>query len=118
MPTTQQRRVSRVFKRFKNLVLPRSFSNNSLSKANASDSDSEYMDTPSPPIRRERNIEGRRRARTLTHDSETPAKLEKRLSSFFDNYYSDHPLSRSQTERYFDQVELSPAPRYHNSPKL
>merc|ERR1712137_836218 len=55
------------------------------------------------------------RSKTLTHD--TPPKLEKRLSSFFDNYYSDHPLSRSQTERYFHDVIPEPRQRYYVKPE-
>merc|ERR1719355_406920 len=75
--------------------------------------------SPLPELRafpgrgRQRANPQRFRSQTLTHD-DTPPKLEKRLSSFFDNYYSNHPLSRSQTERYFDS-DLLPEPRqrYH-----
>ena len=71
---------------------------------------------PVPLTARGRNRTCHQRSRTLTHD-DTPPVLEKRLSSFFDNYYSDHPLSRSQTERYFHDAIPQPRQRYYVNPE-
>merc|ERR1712233_175188 len=103
------------FKRF--VSRRRTQSQNSLSVVQAPEP--VVDNTPLPEIRtfpgrgRQRTTTQRCRSQTFTHD-DTPPKLEKRLSSFFDNYYSNHPLSRSQTERYFDS-DLLPEPRqrYH-----